>query len=185
MEAAKLTGMLSYVTKSVIEQSCEKFKNNHYEFSINVTNYDLHLDYLEDFLIRNLAKHSIEPSRVVLEILEDITTLNESNILEQLHSLRNRGFKIAIDDFGSESSNFSRLLEFSPDYLKIDGSFIKNILSDEKSRIITEAIVLLAHKSSIKVIAEFVHNEAVQNKIKELGIDYSQGYFFSEPRRDL
>lgn len=185
MEAVKLTGMLSYVTKSVIEQSCEKFKNNHYEFSINVTNYDLHLDYLEDFLIRNLAKHSIEPSRVVLEILEDITTLNESNILEQLHSLRNRGFKIAIDDFGSESSNFSRLLEFSPDYLKIDGSFIKNILSDEKSRIITEAIVLLAHKSSIKVIAEFVHNEAVQNKIKELGIDYSQGYFFSEPRRDL
>lgn len=185
MEASKLTGTISLVTKKIIDQSFKKFTGTEYEFSINVTGTDLHLDYLEEYLLKYVKKYKIHPSRVVLEILEDINNLNEPDILRQLDSLRQKGFKIAIDDFGSESSNFSRLLDFSPDYLKIDGSFIKNILTDEKSLIIVEAIIHICKRSNIKVIAEFVHNKEVQNKIEELGIDYSQGYYFSEPREDI
>ena len=185
MEAAKLTGMLSFITKTMIEQSCENFRDNDYQFSINITNDDLNMGYLKDFLLRHTKKNNIHPSRIILEILEDVASINEDVVLEQLHSLREEGFKIAIDDFGSEYSNFSRLLDFHPDYLKIDGSFIKNIIHCEKSQIIVEAIVLLAHKSNIKIIAEYVHNEVVQEKVKELGIDYSQGFYFSEPKAHL
>jgi EAL domain-containing protein (putative c-di-GMP-specific phosphodiesterase class I) len=139
---------------------------------------------LQEYLLKYALKYDIKPSNVILEILEDIASLSQSNTLFQLHALRKKGFKIAIDDFGSESSNLSRLLEFNPDFIKIDGSFIKNILEDEKSLIIVEAIVLIAKRSKIKVIAEYVHSKEVQEKVTELGIEYSQGYFFSEPRRD-
>jgi len=185
MKAAKLTGTLHFVTKSMIEQSFKYFSVTDFEFSINITYDDLGLDYLEDFLIRNSKKYNISPSRIVLEILEDITSLHELNILSQLNSLRKKGFKIAIDDFGSKSSNFSRLIEFNPDYLKIDGSFIKNIVDDEKSQVITEAIVLICKKNNIKVIAEYIHNEDVQKKVEKLGIDYSQGYYFGEPSKKI
>ncbi|MCK4874840.1 MAG: GGDEF domain-containing protein [Sulfurimonas sp.] len=185
MEAFKLTGTLSLVTKTMIEQSFKKFSNTEYEFSINITSTDLYQEYLEGYLVKFAKKYSIDPSKVVLEILEDIDTLNSGETLSQLNSLRDKGFKIAIDDFGSQSSNFSRLLEFSPDYLKIDGSFIKNILTDEKSLLIVEVIILLCKRSDIKIIAEFVHSKEVQDKIEELGIEYSQGYYFGEPNPEL
>jgi EAL domain-containing protein (putative c-di-GMP-specific phosphodiesterase class I) len=184
MPSAKLTGMLPFITRTMIEQSFKHFSGEDIEFSINVTNDDFYLDYLQEYLLKYALKYNINPSNVILEILEDIASLNQSNTLVQLYALRKKGFKIAIDDFGSESSNLSRLLEFSPDYLKIDGSFIKNILEDEKSLIIVEAIVLIAKRSKIKIIAEYVHSKEVQEKVEELGIEYSQGYYFSEPRRD-
>ena len=185
MEASRLTGTLSLVTRVIIEQSFKKFAHNEYDFSINITNSDFYFNYLEDFLLKHAYKNDVNPSRVVLEILEDIDSLSSPEVVSQLNALRGHGFKIAIDDFGSRSSNLSRLLEFSPDYLKIDGAFIKNILSDKKSLIIVEAMVLLCKKSNIKVIAEFVHNAEVQAKVEELGIEYSQGYYFSEPKEDL
>ena len=93
--------------------------------------------------------------------------------------------EIAIDDFGAENSNLSRLIEISPDYLKIDGQFIRNIVDDKNSQIIVDGIISICKKCDIKIIAEYVHNEAVQKKIQELGIEYSQGYYFGEPRADL
>ena len=182
LEASKLTGTLSLVTKVMIERSFKAFADSNLEFSINITNTDLYLNYLEEFLLKHAQKNNINPSRVVLEILEDIDSLSSDEILNQLNSLRKYGFKIAIDDFGSMSSNLSRLLEFSPDYVKIDGSFIKNILEDKKSLIIVESIVFLCKRSNIKVIAEFVHSKEVQAKIEELGIEYSQGYYIGEPQ---
>ena len=122
---------------------------------------------------------------MLLELLEDIVTLTESDMLEQINSLRRRGFKIAIDDFGQENSNFSRLLELNPDYLKIDGAFIKNIIEDKQSQIIVEAIVDICKKSGIKVIAEYIHNESVSKRVEDLGIDYSQGYFIGEPQKEV
>ncbi len=185
LQAAKASGNLSYVTKSLIVQSFKKFSTNEYEFSINITGEDLQLEYLEDFLVKYAKKYNINPSRVVLEMLEDITTLTKGTYLDQLNKLRKHGFKIAIDDFGAENSNFSRLLEIKPDYLKIDGAFIKNIVNDTNSKIIVEAIVFICKKSNIKVIAEFIHNQETQEMIESLGIDYSQGFYFGAPSLEL
>ncbi len=185
LEAAKLTGSLSYITKSVIAQSFKKFSTTDYEFSINITEEDLSRGFLESLLLKNVKKYNIDPARVVLEVLEDITTLGDGTTLQQLHSLREKGFKVAIDDFGAENSNLSRLLEIQPDYLKIDGAFIKNIVTDKKSQVIVDAILSMCKASNIKVIAEYTHNEEVQNKVKALGIDYSQGYYFGVPSSEL
>lgn len=184
MESAKVTGNLSFVTRSLISQSFSKFSDTEYEFSINITGEDLALEYLEPLLLKYARRYNINPTRVVLEMLENITTL-DNGTLNQLSSLREKGFNIAIDDFGAENSNMSRLLEIEPDYLKIDGAFIKNIVTDEKSQIIVDAIIMICRRSGIKIIAEYVHNEEVQNRMKELGIDYSQGYFLGKPSAEL
>jgi len=185
LDAARVTGNLSYVTRSLISQSFKKFSGTDLEFSLNIAASDFLLDYLEFFLLKNAEKYNIDPSRVVLEMLEDITTLDSGTTMEQLNSLRKKGFKLAIDDFGAENSNLSRLLEIHPDYLKIDGAFIKNIVDDENSQIIVDGIISICKKSDIKIIAEYVHNEAVQKKMIELGIDYSQGYFLGKPEGQL
>ena len=185
MEAAIETRVLYLMTKFVIESACKKFSKTEYRFSINITKDDLLMDYLEEFLLKNCSKYKIEPQRITLELLEDISTLKEKNILEQLESLKSHGFKIAIDDFGAESSNFTRLLEFKPDYLKIDGVFIKNICTDKNSQLITAAITHICKKSGIKVIAEYIHNQEVLDVVVEMGIDYAQGYHIGAPSTEL
>jgi len=181
MEACKITGTLSLITRRIATNAFKVFSDTDYEFSINITSNDINLGYLEEFLLLNANKYNIDPSRVVLELLEDIVTLTESNMLEQINSLRRKGFKIALDDFGVENSNFSRLLELNPEYLKIDGMFIKDILENEESLLIVETIVDLCKKRGIKIIAEYIHSEAILHKVEELGIEYGQGYFIGEP----
>ncbi|MBD3796756.1 MAG: EAL domain-containing protein [Campylobacterales bacterium] len=137
-------------------------------------------------MIKKSKIHNIEPSRVALEILEDIITLTEDpHILSQINSLRSRGFKIALDDFGTQNSNFSRLLDFKPDYIKIDGIFIKDLQESKKSQIIVKTIVDFCKMSEIEVIAEYVHSEAVMKKVQDYENDYSQGYFIAEPAQEL
>jgi len=181
-DAAKMTGLLTNLTKVMIDKSFNVFKNRTEEFSINITQDDLKSGYLKEFLMHKCHRYAIEPSRVTLEILEDIEGNQDSEtIFLQLVELREDGFKVAIDDFGSEGSNFSRVLQMKADYIKIDGQFIKDIESSEDSRHIVEAINAFAKKIGVKTVAEFVHNENVLNIIKDIGIDYAQGYFISEP----
>ncbi len=185
MKAAELTGSTSYITKAMIVQSFKKFSDTDYEFSINITSEDLNLEYLEDFLLKQVNKYGINPSRIVLEMLEDISSLGGSKTLEQLNTLKMNGFQIAIDDFGAENSNFTRLLDIDPDYIKIDGAFIKNILTDETSQVIVDAIIMVCRARGIKIIAEYIHSKEVQDEVDKLGIDYSQGFYFGEPSPEL
>ena len=89
--------------------------------------------------------------------------------------------KIAIDDFGSGYSNFSYLIQIKADYIKIDGSLIENIDVDNSSLLVVETIVSFAKKLGMKTVAEYVHSSVVMDKVKELGIDYSQGFYIDEP----
>jgi len=86
MDAARITGNLSYITRSLISQSFKKFSNTDFEFSINITGEDLLLDYLELYLLKNVQKYNIDPSKVVLEMLEDITTLGDCEIIKPHNS---------------------------------------------------------------------------------------------------
>ncbi|NOR57594.1 MAG: EAL domain-containing protein, partial [Sulfurimonas sp.] len=123
---------------------------------------------------------------VTFEILENITLIkNNEKITQQRNILRAMGFKIAIDDFGIENSNFSRLLEINLDFIKIDGVFIKNLKENARNRTITRAIVNLSKTLGIKTIAEFVEDEEIYNIIKECGIDYAQGYYIGKPCPEL
>ena len=154
-------------------------------FSINITEDDLNKNYLFEYLKEEAHRYDISPSRVILEILEGVSASGKANNIAQLKELKNYGFLIAIDDFGSEYSNFERVLDLDVDFLKIDARYIKNIDKDQKSFEITRAISFFAKNVHIPVVAEFVHSQEVQAKIDELGIEFSQGYLFSEPSPTL
>jgi EAL domain-containing protein (putative c-di-GMP-specific phosphodiesterase class I) len=96
--------------------------------------------------------------------------------------VRQKGCQIAIDDFGTGYSNFYYLTRLPVDYLKIDGSLIKNIDQDDNSRIIVKNIVTFARQMGMETIAEYVHSKEVFEEVKRLNIGYSQGYYFGEPR---
>ncbi|MBK1717064.1 hypothetical protein CKO27_05240 [Thiocystis violacea] len=91
------------------------------------------------------------------------------------------GARIAMDDFGSGYSNFESLIQLDVDFLKIDGSLIKNIIVDRNSEIVLETLISFAGKLGITTIAEFVSSEELYNKIKSMGVDFAQGYFIGRP----
>ncbi|MBN2816148.1 MAG: EAL domain-containing protein [Campylobacterales bacterium] len=185
LHVARLSGLLPRLTEIMIEKSFAYMSQNGCDFSINITEEDLNNQYLLEYLLKMSKKYSIEPYRVNLEILEGISATGKNDNIEQLKELKRKGFKISIDDFGAEYSNFERVLELDVDIIKIDARYIKNIDKDKKSYEITKAIVSFAQNMQIQIVAEFVHSKEVQQIVANLGIDYSQGFYFSEPAREI
>ncbi len=181
LDAARLSGLLPEITKVMIDKSFKIMAENNYSFSLNITEDDLSQNYLIDYLQQKTRQYGISPTRIILEILEGVSATGKKNHIKQLSELKSHGYALAIDDFGTEYSNFERILDLDIDYLKVDAKYIKNIDVSEKSFEITKAITFFAHNANIPCIAEFVHCESVQRVVNELGIDYSQGYYFSEP----
>jgi EAL domain-containing protein (putative c-di-GMP-specific phosphodiesterase class I)/PleD family two-component response regulator len=186
LDAAEKLGLTSSITKIMIQKSFQFFAKNDYEFSINIAQRDLLEGYLADFFKQKLELYNIDPSRVTLEILETITvSVDNNHIQEELNTLKNMGFSIAVDDFGVENSNFGRLIDINLDIIKIDGYFIKNIVKSKKDRLIVESITSLAKTLGIKVVAEYVENEDILKIISDIGIDYAQGYYIGKPQSEL
>ncbi len=184
-QAEKL-GLSTALTRLMINKTFAFFKDKTQEFSINLTERDLLEGYLIRFLKQKMQQYNIAPERITFEILENITVAkNSKRITQKLNRLREIGFQIAVDDFGIENSNFSRLLEINIDYIKIDGIFIRDLKDNEKNRTITRAIVNLAKTLGIKTVAEYVEDEEIYELIKECGIDYAQGYYVGKPEPQL
>jgi len=186
LNAAERLELTTNITRMMVEKSFEFFQYNTYKFSINVTGADLLDTRFTDFLNLKIKRYEIDPTRVTFEILENVTTYSSTNtILESLDEIKSLGFKLAIDDFGVENSNFSRLLEIDLDYIKIDGLFIKNILVSEKDKKIVLAIVGLAKTLGVETIAEFVETKEVLDVLRECGVDHAQGYYIGKPKEYL
>ncbi|MCW8831946.1 MAG: EAL domain-containing protein [Colwellia sp.] len=181
LDAARLSGLLPEITRVMIDKSFKVMAENNFSFSLNITEDDLSQNYLIDYLEKKTKHFNINPNRISLEILEGVSATGKKNHIKQLSHLKSLGYALAIDDFGTEYSNFERILDLDIDYLKIDAKYIKNIDVSEKSYEITKAITFFARNANIPCIAEFVHNQSVQQVVNDLGIDYSQGYYFSEP----
>ncbi len=178
--AARLGGLMTNLTRAMIDNAFKRFSENSYEFSINVTREDLNERYILSFLKRKCYLYNIAPSRVFIEVMDEISLDLMSSYLEQLQALSEHGFKLAIDDFGTESSNYSTLLDLKADYLKIDGRFVQNIDQDENTQLIVESIVEFAKKIGASTIAEYVNSPSVFKKIRELGVDHAQGYYIGK-----
>jgi len=181
LEPARSSGLLPEITKIMIDKTFKIMANNDYTFSINLTEDDLTRHYILEYLNEKSAQYKIKPTRIILEILEGISASGKKNHIKQLDALKEQGYTLAIDDFGVEYSNFERILDLDIDFLKIDAKYIKDIDTNKKSYEITRAIVFFAKNANIPCVAEFVHNQNVQKVVEELGIEYSQGYYFSEP----
>ncbi len=106
---------------------------------------------------------------------------NNISTMEQLSKLRSAGIGLSMDDFGTGYSSLSYLKKFALDYLKIDQSFTRNIASGSEDMILSEAIITMAQKLGLKVIAEGIETEEQKDLLINAGCDYGQGYYFSRP----
>ena len=147
----------------------------------DILNYEF-IDYLNNALEKLKFE---DRNRLVFEILES-ENLSDYDFLEEfVLKYKKLGVKIAIDDFGSGYSNFIRIIRLKPDYLKIDGSLIKNIDKDNNSYEIVKSIIAFSKTLNIRTIAEYVHSEEIFNLLLELGVDEFQGYYFGKPDEDF
>lgn len=182
LEAARRSGLMSNLTRVMIHKAFKIFSGQNVAFSINITNEDLLNKAFIDFLEAKQKLYHIEPHLVTFEILEDIiiSDINHEP-LQNLHILKKMGYLLALDDFGSDRSNFNRLETLGVDFLKIDGQFIKGIQNNPRNQDIVESIASMAQKMGMEVIAEFVSTKEEFEVVKKLGVHYSQGFLFNAP----
>lgn len=129
--------------------------------------------------------YAIDPKRIVFELTERETVSNLQLLEKFVLDLKLQGFNFAIDDFGSGYSSFHYLKQFPIDVIKIEGEFIRNMINDDKYLAFVKSIVTLAKSLKVETIAEFIEDEAVMNAVRELGIDYGQGYHLGRPGPDF
>jgi diguanylate cyclase (GGDEF)-like protein/PAS domain S-box-containing protein len=128
-----------------------------------------------------LHRLGLSGSSMVIEITEGLLLNVDSQVAGKLLKFRDAGIQVAIDDFGTGYSSLAYLKKFDIDYLKIDQSFVRNLASDSNDKALCEAIIVMAHKLSLKVIAEGVETEEQRNLLSLAGCDYAQGNLFSKP----
>jgi len=182
--ASKTIKVYDRITKIIVDKTFQTFKDSTLDFSINLSFEDITNQNIYDFIIDKISNYDFG-SRVTFELLESEKVTDFKKVLRFFNEVKRFGGKIAIDDFGSGFSNFSYMIEMNPDYIKIDGSLIKNIDSDKNAQIVVETIVSFAQKMNIKTIAEYVHSSTILSIVKNMGIDYSQGYYIDKPKPDI
>jgi len=172
------------ISKVVIHKAFDKFRNRDISFSINLSADDILNPEIAKYVEQKIIDFP-KPENITLELLESEEIKDFKQVISFLNIVRKYGVKIAIDDFGSGYSNFSYILKIKPDYLKIDGSIIKEIATKKSSYLIAQSIVNMAKATNSEVIGEFIHTKEVFQKGLELGIDMFQGYYLSEPLKDI
>jgi len=184
VNVAERIGAMQKLDLMLIERVFENYKLFENKFPIFLFINMAPDNATEEFAekVRDLAdKHSVPTTNVIFEITERKAVEDIMQVVSFVSKLKDEGFRFAIDDFGSGYSSFYYLKYLSVDFLKIDGEFIKSLPNSPKDRIFIEGIVSVAKKMGIKTLAEFVEDEEVLKVVKDLGIDYAQGYYFGKP----
>ena len=182
LDLSKKAKLYSQITHDVILKSFTAIKNKDVDISINLSIEDILHKETHDFIIRTLIKDKDVAKRVTFEILESEEIVDFELLKEFIKEVKSFGCTIAIDDFGSGYSNYIYLLELDVDILKIDGSLIKNIDKCENNQLVVKSIVEFAKLANIKTVAEFITSPEIEEIVTKLGIDYGQGYYYSEPK---
>jgi diguanylate cyclase (GGDEF)-like protein/PAS domain S-box-containing protein len=150
--------------------------------SINLSGASLNDEKFLDFVNEQFLRSGMEPPGVCFEITETAAIANLDQAIAFMEALKRKGCCFALDDFGSGMSSFVYLKHLPVSYLKISGAFILNIVANPVDRAIVDAICRIGQVMDIKTIAEFVENDAILEKLRELCVDYAQGYAISHPQ---
>ncbi len=150
--------------------------------AINLSGMSLNDEKLFDFIELQLRKTKVPTEKICFEITETAAITNLSRATALIGRLRDLGCKTALDDFGSGMSSFAYLKNFPIDYLKIDGVFVKDIISDPIDNAMVKSINDIGHVLGLKTIAEYVEDEEILSRLKELGIDEAQGFYIAKPQ---
>ena len=187
--AAERYNLATKLDQWVIKHTFKTLKNHpdflqHIEFiCINLSGFSLTDKDLLDYIISHILKHSddIDPKKLCFEITETAAITHLSNASKFISILRGMGCKFALDDFGSGLSSFGYLKNLPIDYLKIDGMFVKDIVDDPIDHAMVKSINEIGHVMKIKTIAEYVENDEIKGMLREIGVDYAQGYGIGRP----
>jgi len=171
-----------HITRAVIEKSFEVFKDRDESFSINLSSMDISNDAVLKYLFDIIQNNKETASRMIVELVESENIDFDKKLLAFREKLKTYNIKLAIDDFGSGYSNLVNILQLQPDFIKIDGSLVKELQHDPKSYSLVETILVFAKKNNIQTIAEFVSTKETFEIVQKLGIDFSQGYYFAPPQ---
>ena len=150
--------------------------------SINLSGLSLSNKTFLPFVIRELELSHIPPEKICFEVTETVAIANLSHATSFIKALRHLGCRFALDDFGSGLSSFAYLKNLPVDFLKIDGVFVKDILDDPMDLAMVKSINEIGHVMGKQTIAEFVENDAILERLRDIGVDYAQGYGYSRPR---
>jgi EAL domain-containing protein (putative c-di-GMP-specific phosphodiesterase class I) len=168
------------LSKLMIQKVFSIVKIEDIKVSINLSFLDIQNEDFIKYIMEELNSFK-SPSYITFEILESDFIEDFTIVTNFTNSLKKLGCKVALDDFGSGYSNLENILMLKPDYIKIDGSLIKNINISKESEIIVQSVIDIAKKLGAKTVAEFVHNKEVLDKVILLEVDYIQGFYLGEP----
>ena len=183
LEISEKIKLYPKITEIMIDKSFAYFQTKDFSFSINLSFSDILDTNTREYLFEKIKEYDIA-DKLTIEILETQNNDNDNILVEFIKELYDLGANIAIDDFGSGYANFQHITNIKSDFMKIDGSLIKNIDKDINARYVVETIIVFAKKLNKKVVAEFVHSKEVYDIVKELDIDYAQGYYLGMPLED-
>jgi len=189
IQLAEETGLISEIGDWVFKETAywanhwnEKF-NIPLQISVNMSpvQFKLENEVFSSNWLDYLNDTGLAGKNIVIEITEGLLMHAEIDIVEKLLWLRDAGIQVAIDDFGTGYSSLAYLKKFDIDYLKIDQSFVRNMETDNNDVVLSEAIIVMAHKLGLKVIAEGVETEAQKQLLIKADCDFAQGYLYSKP----
>jgi len=150
-------------------------------FAINLSGQSLNDHQFLDFVQKEIKISGVHPQMLCFEITEQVAVEDLSSINNFIASLKALGCKFSLDDFGTGVSSYAYLRSLDVDYLKIDGSFVKHIVNDDVARTMVQSINQVGHTMNLKIIAEYVENEKIVEILRDMGVDYGQGYHIAKP----
>ncbi len=186
LPVAEETGLILHIEQRVLEDSCHHIRKWREQYSsslvvsVNLYQKQLQQPDLTEQIARQLREANLAPHNLMLEITEEVVMQDEKSILEALQALKDQGIRLAIDDFGTGYSSLDYLKRLPVDYVKIDRSFVERLEEDHKDQVIVSAAISLAHALDLKVIAEGVETSDQLKRLRELGCDLAQGYYFAK-----
>jgi diguanylate cyclase (GGDEF)-like protein len=183
LPAAESYNLITALDRWVVEHSLEWYsaRDEQLLMSINLSGKSVTDPGFLEFIRDKLAEYQVNPADICFEITETAAVANLELAAEFMHELRKLGCRFALDDFGSGLSSFAYLRNLPVNYLKIDGSFVRNIDSDRVNAAMVDAINQLGVVMGIRTIAEFVENDDIMNRLADIGVDYAQGYGVARP----
>ncbi|HSR64263.1 MAG TPA: EAL domain-containing protein [Xanthomonadaceae bacterium] len=191
LPAAERYGMMPLLDRWVIANALSHFDRLHASgrapgcCAINLAASTLEDEGLADYVLDLVARHGVEPRRLCFEITETEAMRNVARAMRFIERVRAVGCKVALDDFGAGMSSFGYLKNLPVDTIKIDGSFVRDIEADTMSRSIVESICKIGHQRGLDVVAEWVADHGVVPLLRELGVDYGQGFALHRPEPAL
>lgn len=184
--AAERYGLMAAVDRWVIRTALHRYHElfadpSPAEIAINLSAKTLGDASLSEFVRRQLAETGVPAESLCFEIGEATLTQNFNQVKRFIYAMKSEGCRIALDDFGSGLSSFSHLKKLPVDYLKIEGGVVQDMLQNPVDRVLVEAINKIGHTMAMRTVAKWVESDAVAGHLKELGIDYAQGYAMRFP----